>query len=187
MTSDSSPFQAAAKPFSKYAVLNQQAPAQEKGQNFLKSCAQVASFVAQPVAQTVPHAVPHISAGQSPIPQRKKNSRTRGLRADEEQFNLIDEKAEAHEMSPNAYILAMALGDDYVDKPSGWLREILLKIFVELSRQGNNLNQMTRSINRKETTAEAALSVADRQRQPVFRALEKLELALAGRRPPEDY
>ena len=121
------------------------------------------------------------------LPQRKKISRTRGLRADEEQFNLIDEKAEAHEMSPNAYILAMALGDDYVDKPSGWLREILLKIYVELSRQGNNLNQMTRSINREETTAEAALSVADRQRQPVVRALEKLELALAGRRPPEDY
>ena len=90
-------------------------------------------------------------------------------------------------MSVNAYIRAAALGEDYVEKPPSWLRDVLLQLYVELSRQGNNLNQIARNVNRQAISAEQALTIADRQRAPVLQLMEKIELALTGRRPPHDY
>jgi len=60
-------------------------------------------------------------------------------------------------------------------------------LYRELAGQGNNLNQLARKVNMEQVSAEGVLGIVDRQREPVFRALERLELALAGRRPPADY
>jgi hypothetical protein len=90
-------------------------------------------------------------------------------------------------MSVNAYIRAKALGEDYIEKPPSWLRDVLLKLYVELARQGNNLNQLAHSVNKNDISADAALRIADRQRGPVFQLMERVEMALSGRRPPDDY
>jgi hypothetical protein len=152
-----------------------------------KSYAQVASSVAPQVAPSdAPEASPH-SAGHSPIPHQKKKSCTHGLKLRPGEIDLIREKAKAHRMTVNAYLRAKALGDDYIDKPPAELRGVLLKLYAELAGQGNNLNQLARKVNMELATAEGTLGIVDRQREPVFRALERLEIALSGRRPPDDY
>jgi hypothetical protein len=138
------------------------------------------------VAQTVTHDVAPHSAGLCPIPLTPQ-SITRGLRLRHDELGLIEEKAKAYRMSVNAYIRAKALGEDYIEKPPMWLRDVLLKLYAELAAHGNNLNQITRKVNMQHVTAEIALGLADRQREPVFRLLERLETALSGRRPPDDY
>ena len=154
---------------------------------FKKSCAQVASLVAPQVAPPgAPVGIPH-SAGQSPIPLFKRKQLTHGFKLRPGEIDLIRQKAAAYGMSVNAYLRAKALGDDYIEKPSAELRGVLLKLYAELAGQGNNLNQMARKVNMDEASAEEALGLVDRQREPVFRALERLELALAGRMPPENY
>jgi hypothetical protein len=90
-------------------------------------------------------------------------------------------------MSVNAFIRAKALGEDYIERPPEWMRDALLRLYAELAGQGNNLNQLARKVNMGLASAEIALGLADRQREPVFRVLERLELALAGRKPPDDY
>ena len=158
---------------------------QKDTKNF-KSCAQVESSVAPHVAHSVAHAVAPHSAGSFPRPQCRK-SYTHGLRLREGEISLIRQKAHELNISVNTYIRAKALGDDYIAKPPAWLRDVLLKLYAELARQGNNLNQLARNVNMKLTTAENALNIADRYRQLVSRILHKLELAISGRRPPDDY
>ena len=154
--------------------------------NFKKSYAQVTSSVTPHVTQTVSHAASPHSAGRRPRPQ-SETSRTRSLRLRADELRLIEDKATAYRMSVNAYIRAKALGEDYIEKPPIWLRDVLLKLYAELAGQGNNLNQLARKVNMEQATAESALGLVDQHRQPVFRALERLELALTGRRPPDDY
>ena len=152
-----------------------------------KSYTQVASSVAHHVAQSVQHDGSHHSAGRSPIPHKSEKSCTHGLRLKSGELELIKQKAVTYRMNVNSYIRAKALGEDYIEKPPEELRDVLLKLYVELAGQGNNLNQIARKVNMKLATAETALGLVDHHRQPVFQALEKLELALAGRRPPDDY
>lgn len=155
---------------------------------FFKSCAQVASSVAPHVAHSVAHEVlPHSIAGLRPLPHIQKNSCTHGLRLRPGELDLIRQKAKQYDMKVNAYLRAKALGDDYIEKPPEWLRDTLLKLYVELVRQGNNLNQIARNVNKGFVSAEAAMATADQHRAPMFRLIEKLELALAGRKPPDDY
>ena len=90
-------------------------------------------------------------------------------------------------MTVNAYIRSKALGADFIERPSPEVRLVLLKLYAELAGQGNNLNQLARKVNMEMTSAEVALGIVDRQRVPVLRALERLELTLAGTRAPEDY
>jgi hypothetical protein len=153
-------------------------------QDFKKSCAQVARLDAHHVAHDV---VPNVAAGRSPRPLEQKRSSTHGLRLRTGELELIREKAATYQMSVNAYIRAKALGEDFIEKPPLWLRDVLLQLYVELAGQGNNLNQLTRKVNAGLATAEDTLALADMHRQPVFQALERLELALAGRREPDDY
>jgi hypothetical protein len=152
-----------------------------------KSCAQVARSATPPVTQNVSQAAKPHAAGRSPKPRKSKTSCTRSLRLRHDELKLIEEKARAYRMSVNAFIRAKALGEDYIEKPPMWLRDVLLRLYAELAGQGNNLNQLARKVNAGLATAEDSLALADQQRQPVFRVLEKLELALAGRRPPDDY
>jgi len=137
--------------------------------------------------QVSPEVAPHSTAGLRPIPAKQNKWHAHGFKIKTSELSIIRKKAAECHMSFNAYLRAKALGDDYIEKPPEWLRDALLKLYVELVREGNNLNQIARQVNRQTTTAEAALALADRQRQPVFRLLEKVELALAGRRPPDDY
>jgi hypothetical protein len=157
-------------------------------QNFKKSFAQVASSVSPQVSPLVsPNVVPHSSAGLHPIPAEANKWQSHGFKIKTSELKLIREKAKQFGMTVNAYIRAKALGDDYIEKPPEWLRDILLKLYAELAGQGNNLNQIARQVNRQTLGAETAVSTIDQQRQPVFQILEKLELALSGRRPPDDY
>ena len=102
-------------------------------------------------------------------------------------MNILRAKAKGLGLSVNAYIRAKALGEDYIQKPPSWLRDILLQLYVELAAQGNNLNQLAHRVNKNILSAEAALTTANRQRMPVLKTLEKVQMALAGRRPPDDY
>ena len=126
-------------------------------------------------------------AGLQPRPAGQKKHQPYGLKLRPGELDLIREKAKTYRMSVNGYLRAKALGEDYIEKPPTWLRDVLLKLYAELAGQGNNLNQLTRKVNMDLASAEATLSLVDRQRQPVFRVLEKVELALSGRRPPDDY
>ncbi|MDE1902168.1 MAG: hypothetical protein KGI37_11115, partial [Alphaproteobacteria bacterium] len=156
-------------------------------QNFLKSYAQVASSDSPRVAPAVAPVVSPNSAGLRPTPCQKKKSNTHGLKLRDGEIDLIRAKAASLNMSVNAYIRAKALGDDYIERPPEWMRDVLLKLYVELAAQGNNLNQLTRNVNKGILNAEIALATADRNRAPLFKTMEALQLALAGRRPPHDY
>ncbi len=152
--------------------------------NFRKSYAQVASSVAHPVAHGV---APHSTAGLRPRPPKQNVHCTHGLRLRPGELDLIRTKAAELDMTVNAYIRAKALGEDYIEKPPSWMRDALLKLYVELAAQGNNLNQLARNVNRGLLSAESALATADRQRLPLFMVMEHIQTALAGRRPPHDY
>ena len=125
--------------------------------------------------------------GCYPRPHFNQTTYSYGLKLRDGEIDLIRQKAHNLNMSVNAYIRAKSLGDDYIAKPPAWLRDVLLKLYVELVRQGNNLNQLARSVNTRLTTAENALALADRHRQPVFHLLKKLEEAISGRKVPDDY
>ena len=156
--------------------------------NFRKSYAQVAISVAPSGSPAVsPEVAPLSFAGLHPRPAKAKKRQSYGLKLREGELELLKAKAAAYRMSLNGYLRAKALGEDYIEKPPEWLRDALLKLYVELAGHGNNLNQIARQVNRQLTSGETAAALLDRQRQPVFMALEKLELALAGRRPPHDY
>jgi hypothetical protein len=155
--------------------------------HFKKCYAQVASSVAHHVAHDVRHGLRPHSAGQSPIPQKRTASCTHGLRLKSGELGLIRDKATELGMNVNAYIRAKALGEDYIEKPPDWLRDVLLKLYVELAAQGNNLNQLTRKVNAGLATAESTIGIVDHHRQPVFELMKHIELALAGRKPPDDY
>jgi len=125
--------------------------------------------------------------GCAPDPPSSKWRRSYGLKLKEGELDILREKAKALNLSVNAYIRAKALGDAYIERPPSWLRDVLLKLYVELAGQGNNLNQLAHKVNRDALSAEEALAVTECHRAPVFRLLEKIEMALAGRRPPDDY
>jgi hypothetical protein len=184
-------FDNAAQEVTKRIVKIQSAP-EATNRIFKKSCAQVASSASPCGSSGVsphgsPPVSPHSTAGLRPIPAKRTKRQSYGFKFKDGELEIIKEKAVAYRMDLNTYIRAKALGDDYIEKPPDWLRDVLLKVYVELVRQGNNLNQLTRSVNRDLVSADAALSIADEQRTPVFRLLEKVELALSGQRPPDDY
>jgi hypothetical protein len=149
-----------------------------------KSYAQVASSVSPQVAPVV---APNSMAGLRPRPADREAWVSYGVKLKRGELNILRAKAKGLGLSVNAYIRAKALGEDYIQKPPSWLRDILLKLYVELAAQGNNLNQLAHRVNKNLASAEAALITANRQRMPVLKTLEKVQMALAGRRPPNDY
>jgi hypothetical protein len=149
-----------------------------------KSYAQVASSVSPQVAPVV---APNSTAGLRPRPADRELWVSHGIKLKQGELNILRTKAKGIGLSVNAYIRAKALGEDYIQKPPSWLRDILLQLYVELAAQGNNLNQLAHRVNKNLVSAEAALTTANRQRMPVLKTLEKVQMALAGRRPPDDY
>jgi len=149
-----------------------------------KSYAQVASSVSPQVAPVV---APNSTAGLRPRPADREAWVSYGLKLKQGELNILRAQAKGLGLSVNAYIRAKALGEDYIQKPPSWLRDILLQLYVELAAQGNNLNQLAHRVNKNLVSAEAAITTANRIRLPVFKTLEKVQMALAGRRPPDDY
>lgn len=152
-----------------------------------KSSAQV-EHVDAPVVS--PRVAPQAIAGHSPRPRKKQKRayQSYGVKLKTEELELIRAKAAAIEMTVNAYIRAAALGEDYIPKPPPWLRQTLLKLYMELCTQGRNLNQLTSNVNSGHISAEAALLAADRQHAIRRKLFDEIGLALSGgRRPPEDY
>ena len=118
----------------------------------------------------------------------KKEARKRqSIDLCQSEFELIRMKAMALDLKLNDYMRAKLLGEDYIEKPPSWLRDLLIKIYSELSTQGSNLNRLVRNVNVYSHSAEDALEMAERQRMPLFKAMQKLELALTGQKPPDDY
>ena len=149
-----------------------------------KSYAQVASSVSPQVAPVV---APNSTAGLRPRPADGELWVPYGVKLKRGELNILRAKAKGLGLSVNAYIRAKALGEDYIQKPPSWLRDILLQLYVELAAQGNNLNQLAHRVNKNLLSAEAALTTTNRLRLPVLKTLEKIQMALAGRRPPDDY
>ncbi len=151
-----------------------------------KSYAQVARLDAPVVS---PQVAPSAIAGRRPgLRKQHPTYQSYGVKLKTEELELIRAKAVAIDMTVNAYIRAAALGEDYIPKPPPWLRQTLLKFYMELCAQGRNLNQLARSVNSGHISAEAALLSVDRQHAVLQKLADDIGLALAGgRNPPMEY
>lgn len=66
------------------------------------------------------------------------------IRATENEFKLIKEKVKKSKLKQNDFLLKCALGKKII------IIEDLQEIFIELKRQGINLNQLARAVNQGE-------------------------------------
>jgi hypothetical protein len=107
-------------------------------ENSEQSFAQVATMVGpRDVA-------PPKSCGLKPNRERASPIKVRLSDAERE---LVRRKAAHANLSVNAFIKASILGADYKPPLDPGLRRVLLKLNLELTRQGTNLNQIARQMN----------------------------------------
>ena len=87
-------------------------------------------------------------------------------------------RAEAREAgySFRGYIRAKSLGKAYKPPLHAELKEVLLKVFTELTRQGNNLNQIAKHLNSGTATrpeGESMVAMLSRSLMSAYRAVSK--------------
>lgn len=134
------------KPYSKYAILNEilkpaapvVAPKVIDDEDSEKSSAQVETLVAPPVV------LPK-SGGLKP--RKKERSHPLAVRFNDNELEAVKDKARKAGCTVNSYIRQAALGSDYKPPVDPELHATLLALNLELTRQGNNLNQIARHLN----------------------------------------
>lgn len=139
-----------------------------------KSCAQVETSVAHPVRQK--------SGGLKPGGD-SQSSRTLGVRFKAGELCAVKDKARRAGCTTNAYIRASALGSAYQAPLNHELRARLLELFRELTRQGNNLNQIARHLNAGVANKVQSESMLERLGQSLLATHRAIRQALTQGRP----
>lgn len=119
----------------------------EGQKNFAKSETQVRS----PVAHSVLQDSNELKLDQKPrqvVPQNHTvKSELLGVRFQAGELSIIRLKAQLAGVPTNTYIRAAALGSDYKSPADAGLIKALQTLSLELTRQGNNLNQIAKHLN----------------------------------------
>jgi len=92
---------------------------------------------------------------------RKKERAPLTVRYSEDQIKLLDAKAKEAGVTRSEYIRRLSLGGDYIPTNDRELTRILFVINRELTRQGNNLNQIARQLNGRIITQAQGESMLD--------------------------
>ncbi len=104
---------------------------------------------------------------------------TFGVRFRANELALVKERARKIGCTTNAYIRASVLGSDYKPPRDPELVSVLRRTLAELSRQGNNLNQLAKAKNAGEATPSQIAVRLEAIRGPLVRALETVRSAVA--------
>ena len=138
-------------------------------QFFKKSYAQVETFVAPMALQK--------SGGLKP---KRKPTCPISIRLSASQKEEVRRKAQRAGMTINAFLKYLALGFDH----DPHLRKLFLMLNRELTAQGRNFNQITKSVNNGTITQTQELVAAlDAIGVPLVRALHAVKKALAHNLP----
>jgi hypothetical protein len=106
-------------------------------------------------------------------------------RFSEEEKEKVRAKAKAASLSVNEYIRTTALRSDYRPPRNKGLTKALLALNLELTRQGNNLNQIAKRVNQGTTApaeADGMLGIITRSMLQTHKAVRS---ALAAEPEPE--
>ena len=90
------------------------------------------------------------------------------IRASETEFEKIKKKVEKSKLTQNEYLLKSALNKEII------VVEGLRDLTVELKRIGNNLNQLTRSVNEGKINYSKELSEVNEEMKEVWQLLRQL-------------
>ena len=107
-----------------------------------QSSAQVAGLVR-------PQVVSQTAGGLKP--GRKRPYRLMA-RFSESEFEIVQRRATTRNLSINEYIRIQVLGQEYMSAIDPEQRKLLMALHKELSRQGNNLNQIAKRLNIRSAT-----------------------------------
>ena len=113
-------------------------------------------------AQVAPKVSPRVG---SPMACRLKPGRERPYRLmgrfSESEREIVIQRAKSVSLSVNEYMRAVALGPPYQPPLSQGVKDLLRKTYVELTRQGNNLNQIGRQMNAGMATKDEGSNLLD--------------------------
>lgn len=154
------------------------------GQNceMRKSCAQVETSVSPQAVSPKSCALKRGFHADNHSKQKRKNPLT--VRLSDQERTAIHDKARRAGCTTNAYIRASVLGSTYQAPLNHELRARLLELFRELTRQGNNLNQIAKHLNAN-TTADKPQgeSMLERLGQSLLATHRAIRQALTQGRP----
>ena len=153
------------------------------------------AFSEKSATQVAPSVLPHVvlpKAGELKLRQgitsgAGKRSSPLTIRASDSQKELLRRKARSAGISLNRYMLAAALGDDDNPPPDPQWTKALLACNRELTRQGNNLNQIAHRRNTcliDEAETNTMLGLMVRAYLETHRAV-RLALSFGKDMPPE--
>lgn len=142
-----------------------------------KSFAQVAPSVS-------PHVVsPKAAGGLKPNVRqnvrRDKRPNPLTVRLSDHEMESIRAKAAVAGCTLHGYCRASILGSDYKPKLGPELREVFLKLNLELTRQGNNLNQIARHVNSQTALPKDSESMLDVIGRSMLRTHSSIREALS--------
>jgi hypothetical protein len=149
------------------------------------SSAQVAHVVAPHASRLKPEERLH-HKNERPTdskPAARKRLHPYGVRFSAEELTKVRERAKEIGFSVNSYIRASVLDTDYTPPRDPVLVEVLRRTLVELSRQGNNLNQIARHLNAGITTPAQGEGAMEAVYPTYLRTLSKVRSALAQGKP----
>lgn len=138
-----------------------------------KSCAQVETSV-------IPKGVIPKSCGLKPKNKRRPPV---PVRYSESQLEILETKARKAGLCRSEYIRTTSLGEDYKPLANPDLTHALLLLNRELTRQGNNLNQIAKHHNSHTITQAQGESMLDILGRSMLRTHKAVRKALAHGEP----
>jgi hypothetical protein len=159
-------------------------PAPSKGQNFVKSSAQVETSVGQNVLQKSCELRSSKKKEKNKEPKYPPPLRVR-YRTYEEREKVIKAAKEAGIGSVSGYLRAVSLGSDYKPPANPELLKALLAANKELTAQGRNLNQIAKHLNQGTASKEQGGGLLAILARSLLRAHQAIRKALAGGKESE--